>query len=112
MGSSTGYQRRNRERWQALLAEQRDSGLTQSAFCRERGLALSTFQYWKRQLRDGPAGEADASGPRATSSEGPAFTEIMLPSSGAHAGGEAAPAEVELELGPGVRVTIRWASAC
>mgnify|MGYP001086890208 CR=1 FL=1 len=43
-------QRRSREEWQQLIGEQRQSGLGQKAFCKERGLALSTFTYWKRRI--------------------------------------------------------------
>lgn len=39
MGSSTGYQRHSRARWQELFAEQGDSSLSQTAFGREHGLA-------------------------------------------------------------------------
>jgi transposase-like protein len=109
MGSQMGYRRRrSRDEWRALLAEQQDSGLTQSAFCRQRGLAISTFQHWKRKLATAEA--SDFAGSSAGSGLAPAFTEITLPPS--ERADETAPAEVELELGPGVRVTIRWASAC
>ena len=110
MASATSDRRRSRDEWQALVGEQQHSGLTQRAFCRQRGLALSTFRYWKRQLASAEAG----GGARVSAASGgqPGFTEIALPSSGADPGGEGQPSEVELELGPGVRVIIRWGGSC
>ena len=37
---------------QQMLAEYRASGMTQKAFCREHGIALSTFGYWLRRERE------------------------------------------------------------
>jgi len=107
MGSATRERRRRRDEWQALVDEQQASGLTQSAFCRQRGLALSTFHYWKRKLATAEAG--DSARVSAASSGQPAFTEIALPDADE---GETRPSEVELELGPGVRVIIRWGESC
>ena len=39
------------ERWTALFAEYEADGLTRKAFCEQRGLKLSTFDYWRRRLR-------------------------------------------------------------
>jgi len=39
--------------WQRVLQDQRRSGLSQSAFCRQQGIALSTYFWWKRRLRGG-----------------------------------------------------------
>ena len=49
-------QARQREaHWREVLAEWAKSGLTQTAFCRERGVSLSAFGWWKGELarRDG-----------------------------------------------------------
>ena len=42
--------------WQGLLEEWAGSGLTQAAFCRQRGLSAVTLSWWKRRLgfRAGP----------------------------------------------------------
>ena len=40
-----------REQWSAHLAQWCDSGLSQTAYCREHGLSLSCFGYWRRRLR-------------------------------------------------------------
>ena len=37
--------------WGKHLVEWERSGQTQKAFCIERGLALSTFQWWRGQAR-------------------------------------------------------------
>ena len=36
--------------WRKVLAEWGKGGLTQAAFCRERGLSVATFRWWKRDL--------------------------------------------------------------
>jgi hypothetical protein len=38
-------------RWRLLIERQLRSGQTQMEFCRERGIALSTFALWKRRLK-------------------------------------------------------------
>ena len=44
--------RRSAEQWAALIAAQAASGLSIAAFCRERGLAVSTFHAWRRRLSE------------------------------------------------------------
>ena len=39
-----------REYWQCQIAEQEQSGLSASAFCRTRGIALASFYAWRRRL--------------------------------------------------------------
>ena len=41
--------RRNREEWQTLIAEQAQSGLTQTAFCAQRGINPKLFSLRKTQ---------------------------------------------------------------
>ena len=40
-----------REKWEALIAEQKESGLTIADFCRMRGLNRKTFSYQKSVLK-------------------------------------------------------------
>lgn len=40
------------EFWSETLAEFRESGLTQSEFCRRRGLSIATFRSWLYSQRD------------------------------------------------------------
>jgi hypothetical protein len=37
--------------WQEVLRAWEASGLSQAAFCRERGINAGTLAWWKRQLR-------------------------------------------------------------
>ena len=43
--------RRGKGEWQQLIDEQAATGLSQKAFCGQRGIPLATFGYWKRKLR-------------------------------------------------------------
>ena len=46
-----------RERWVKHVADWQRSGQSQREFCAARRLALSSFQWWRRRLRDGGAAE-------------------------------------------------------
>ena len=54
--------RRSAAQWRKLIVAQRDSGLSQKAFCDRRELALSTFVRWKSRLAtpDGTGRGSDA----------------------------------------------------
>ena len=56
MAASKGELTSARERWEALVRSWRAGGQSQSAFCREHGLKLPTFQYWKQRLGSMTAG--------------------------------------------------------
>ena len=43
-----------RSEMRRIVEEFRASGLTRGEFCSQRGLALTTFDYWRRQLRFRP----------------------------------------------------------
>ncbi len=43
-----------RERWRALVDEQRQSGMSVSVFCRERSIPPSSFFAWRRKLDTRP----------------------------------------------------------
>jgi len=43
-------QTERRELWRQRIAEQKNSGQTVRAFCREGGIAEHTFYQWRRQL--------------------------------------------------------------
>jgi hypothetical protein len=62
--------------WQEVLRAQEASGLSQAAFCRERGISAGTLAWWKRQLRrPGPAKRRMR---RRTKETGAGFIEIGL----------------------------------
>ena len=47
-------QQEQRERWRGWLSEQKESGQSIVAFCRERGLREWQFHEWKKRLRPQP----------------------------------------------------------
>lgn len=109
------YERRSAEEWAALLEAQADSGLSQRVFCLQAGVALSTFRLWKRKL--GGVG-ASASTVNASVSEA-GFVPLFEPGPAdgaardevAATGGPGADAaagwQVDLDLGDGLRLTVR-----
>lgn len=84
--------RRTEVQWQEIFSAYEASGLSQAAFCRREGLALSTFQYHRRRGRAAaePAGED------------PAVIDL-----GTLAGDRPGDWEVEIALGDGVSLTLR-----
>lgn len=46
-----GARRRNAQEWAQRLKQFETSGQQAKDFCREQGLAPSTFSYWRRRLR-------------------------------------------------------------
>jgi len=38
--------------WQQRITDWQKRGLTQSAFCQQHGIALSTFNTWLRKIRN------------------------------------------------------------
>lgn len=102
---TAGKPRRSRAQWQRLMLDYEASGQSQQVFCREHGLALSTFARW-RQILGAPVAGGPAAEPQRL------FTELRVPvSSGAPAGGTP-PWEVELALGAGVVLRMRRGEPC
>ena len=85
--------RRGQEEWQHLITQQQSSQLSQKAYCQERGLGLSTFQYWKRKLT--------TTGLSVSQSD----TWLELPS--AVDGSPDTSWDVELELGNGICLRLK-----
>jgi hypothetical protein len=75
---------RSAERRREMVAAFRNSGQTQAAFCRERGLNATTFSGWLHRAATAPT---------------PAFAQIEMPVSPQEA--------VEVWLPNGVRIVIR-----
>lgn len=44
-----------RAQWRALCRKYREGTETQEEFCRRRGIAMSTLQYWLTKTRDEPS---------------------------------------------------------
>ena len=49
-----------RQRWAAIIEAYRASGQTQSRFCEENGLSISSLHYWLRKLGSPRATEESA----------------------------------------------------
>lgn len=45
-----------RARWEQICREFRESGMTQTAFCKERGIAFSSLGYWLNPAKGTSAG--------------------------------------------------------
>lgn len=87
--------RRSAAQWRELIDAQRDSGMSQKAFCNEHGLALGTFVRWKSRLASPDEQFCGSSGHGE-------LIELVAPRGG---GGDRL--AVELELGGGVVLRLR-----
>ena len=99
--------RRTAAQWQKLIERFERSGQTRGKFCAAHGLALSTFDLWRRKLHAMPVAVAEER-PEAL------FVELTHP-----AQRQTAPTssvtdgwEVELELGAGMVLRLRRAAPC
>ena len=90
--------RRTAAQWRELVERFERAGQSRGRFCAAHGLALSTFDLWRRKLRGAPAVREEA--PEAV------FVEL---SGGPETERGAASWEVELELGAGVVLRVRRA---
>lgn len=84
-----------RARWLKRVGEWERSGQTQRAFCAEHGLALSSFQWWRKRLARAKRAKGGAS-----------FLPIALGADGS-AGG----AVIEIELRSRTRVRLEGEAA-
>lgn len=106
MASTSSTKRRPRADWLALVREQRDSGLSAAAFCRERGLVYQTFVGRRRAL-DGElalCAEVPAADP---TSPLPSFVEIGVAEPVLSPDTCGADWLVELDLGDGLQLRVR-----
>ena len=53
---------RTPEQWQALVDQQRDSGLSASQFCKQENIGYSSFCNWRKRLSDQPTDNSTDSG--------------------------------------------------
>ena len=99
--------RRTAAQWQELIERFERTGQTRGRFCPAHGLALSTFDLWRRKLRATPA-TVNEEHPDALFVEltNPAQTHALPTSAGTGAW------EVELDLGAGVVLRVRRAAPC
>ena len=99
--------RRTAAQWQELIDRFERAGHTRGRFCTAHGLALSTFDLWRRKLRATPAG-VDEQHREALFVEltNPAQTQAPPTSAGTGAW------EVELVLSACVVLRVRRAAPC
>jgi hypothetical protein len=95
----TRHQRHSVTQWQTWLHEFSISGLSQSEFCRRKGLTLSAFYNWRKKL-----GQISATGPTLAP-----FVEIKPSDAPINAPGSDHPGawDLELELGHGRVLRLR-----
>lgn len=54
MAPTARWIRRTPKEWEALVMRQKDSGLSQQAYCRREGITLVSFEKWKQRLLSDP----------------------------------------------------------
>ena len=108
-GGTRRRARRTAAQWRDLFERFEQSGQTRGKFCAAHGLALSTFDLWRRKLGATPTPTpVDEEHPEALFVElaNSAQTQMSPTSSGPGAW------EVELELGAGVVLRLRRTAPC
>ena len=53
---------RTPEQWQALVDQQRASGLSAPQFCKQENIGYASFCNWRKRLSDQPTDDPDGSG--------------------------------------------------
>ena len=110
MNRADGTRRRARRtaaQWRKLIERFDRSGQSRGKFCAANGLALSTFDLWRRKLGESQT-PADEEHPESLFVE---LTNATEPSGSRSAAGTGA-WEVELELGAGMVLRLRRAAPC
>ena len=106
-GGTRHRARRTAAQWRKLIERFDRSGQTRGNFCATHGLALSTFDLWRRKLGATPATvEEDHPAALFVELTNPAQAQASRTSTGTGA------LEVELELGAGVVLRLRRAAPC
>ncbi|KXO06385.1 IS66 family insertion sequence element accessory protein TnpA [Marinobacter excellens] len=62
LGQLGGLKHRTPEQWQALVDQQRDSGLSASKFCKQENIGYASFCNWRKRLADPSTDEPSGSG--------------------------------------------------
>ncbi len=94
--------RRSESQWRALVSAFAASGASRQVFCTRNGVAVSTFDWWRKRL----GGTSSTGTVRANADT--LFVELSAPVSRvAEGGGGASAWDVELDLGAGVVLRVR-----
>jgi transposase-like protein len=103
--------RRSAGQWAKLIAAQRDSGVSIVAFCRQHGLAASTFHAWRKRLGPPQAPQAPqapesppGTPPATAASADQTFVRLLVSGGAVHDTGRASP--VVVRFADGVEVHI------
>ena len=106
-GGTRRRARRSAAQWRKLIERFDRSGQTRGSFCAANGLALSTFDLWRRKL-----GQTQAAAPEEHRES--LFVELTnaTESAGSRTSQGTGAWEVELELGVGVVLRLRRAARC
>ena len=106
-GGTRHRARRTAAQWRKLIERFDRSGQTRSKFCAANGLALSTFDLWRRKLGEAQAAADEAHGESL-------FVELTNATepAGSGAASGAGAWEVELELGASVVLRLRRVAPC
>jgi hypothetical protein len=68
------------KKWTELIRQQRQSGLSVSVFCRDRGFSDQAFYYWRKRLSGGEAVRFALVAAGAATTTDPAPIELLLAS--------------------------------
>ena len=68
------------KKWRELIGQQRQSGLSVSAFCRDRSFSEQAFYYWRKRLSDREPVRFALVAAGATTPVDPAPIELLLAS--------------------------------
>lgn len=90
--------------WRSLVEECRQSGLSQVAFCRQRGIPPGTFSCWKHKLAHERDATREAREPGAAR---PAFLPVRLRVPPLVGEAPGAPSEIEIAWPDGRLVRVR-----
>ena len=107
-GGSRRRTRRTAAQWRKLIERFDRSGQTRGKFCAANGLALSTFDLWRRKLGETQA-PADEAHPESLFVE---LTNAAEPPGPSRTAAGTGAWEVELDLGAGVVLRLRRAAPC
>ena len=105
--TATTARRRSPPEWRTLICAQSRGNETRKQFCARHGVALSTFDWWRRRLHDKISARGSRALPAVRGSTTPLFVELAPDSKPASA--TAVHWDVELELGAGVILRLRRA---
>lgn len=101
--------RRSAAQWRALVGAFEVSGLSRRAFCARHEVSVSTFDWWRKRLRDEPREV-----PAVRAAAEALFVELGAPPAATASDARRAVAawDLELELGAGLVLRLRRGVAC